>query len=102
MKVWNAYSRRLRSIVLVQNKIAHCQYLGMFTPSSCLKKELLEDPSSTKPDLNLTQKFQQNLVCYSPSYELTGVTADDVDSIENKLAFEESIPTNIHISRVQA
>lgn len=86
-QVWNTYTRRIRTIVLVQNKIAVCQYFGLFAPIKCLRKEFLEDPNYEEQDQSLDQMFQLKLVCYAPSHELTGVLLTDVDEIDSKLSF---------------
>ena len=67
IKLWKALAHRLRSVVLSQQKIAICQFLGTFAPIGLLRfDESVAKSSCITRDME--NKFE---TCYSPSSMLT-------------------------------
>ena len=48
----------------------------------------------------LAKTLEQSLVCYSPSGELSGYDLSLGETVEHKLGFEESLPTNFYQNRL--
>ena len=98
IKVMNLYTKRLRSIVLMQHKVAQCRFFGIFAPSRFLRADYF---NSSEDQEQLDKALEQSLVCFSPSGELSGYDLSLGETVENKLAFEETLPTNFFQSRLQ-
>jgi len=83
MRLWQAYIQRLRSIVKTQNKIAVCQFFGVFAPAGLLNSESREAGTNTQNSMKMS---------YSPSFELTK---------QKRLTFQEKLPTSMSIATYQ-
>ena len=66
LKLWKSLVHRLRSIVISQNKIAVCEYLGTFAPINLLK---FSDAAN-----NISIVENKFTTCYVPSRMLVGAS----------------------------